>query len=232
MYWKGKDIRKKRDLAAFVFVPSVFLGEVFNSWILSDIGRNFLLGNRKKIANCLKRTFTCRSTFLYATHGWYSYCNVCTLYSAVPWRVEAGRVPEREAVSDLNGGCSGGEGWGGAWMHCKDKIPKFRNKYSQKRNIEVSAFSPNFHIHASAEWFMYIFLRSFCQFSWSKYVDRFWDYINRSQTHECWNWGWGRAIPRKGIHKWDFRSSMVFQKASRGLPRYKHCKWRAGENPK
>ncbi len=30
---------------------------------------------------------------------------------------------------------------------------------------------------------------------------------NRSQTHECGNWGWGRAIPRKGIHKWDFRCS-------------------------
>ncbi len=24
--------------------------------------------------------------------------------------------------------------------------------------------------------------------------------INRSQTHECGNWGWGSAIPRKGIY--------------------------------
>jgi hypothetical protein len=31
---------------------------------LNDIGRNFLLGNRKKIAKCLMRTFTGRSTFL------------------------------------------------------------------------------------------------------------------------------------------------------------------------
>ncbi len=31
-------------------------------------------------------------------------------------------------------------------------------------------------------------------------VDRSWEYINRSQTHECGNWGWGRAIPRKGIY--------------------------------
>ena len=30
-------------------------------------------------------------------------------------------------------------------------------------------------------------------------------YINRSQTHKCGNWGWGRAIPRKGIYKWDVR---------------------------
>jgi hypothetical protein len=32
---------------------------------LNDIGRNYLLGKRKKIAKFLKRTFTCRSTFLY-----------------------------------------------------------------------------------------------------------------------------------------------------------------------
>jgi hypothetical protein len=32
---------------------------------LNDIGRNFMLGNRKKIAKFLMRTFTCRSTFLY-----------------------------------------------------------------------------------------------------------------------------------------------------------------------
>ncbi len=31
----------------------------------NDIGRNFLLGNRKKIAKFLMRTFTCRSTFLF-----------------------------------------------------------------------------------------------------------------------------------------------------------------------
>jgi hypothetical protein len=32
--------------------------------------------------------------------------------------------------------------------------------------------------------------------------------INRSQTHECGNWDWGRAIPRKGILKWDFSCSV------------------------
>jgi hypothetical protein len=36
-----------------------------NSWILNDIGRNSLLGKRKKIAKFLMRTFTYRSTFLY-----------------------------------------------------------------------------------------------------------------------------------------------------------------------
>jgi hypothetical protein len=31
--------------------------------------------------------------------------------------------------------------------HCKHKIPKFRDKYSQKRNI--GGPSPNFYIHVS-----------------------------------------------------------------------------------
>jgi hypothetical protein len=42
----------------------------------------------------------------------------------------------------------------------------------------------------------------FASFCCRKYVDRSWEYINCSQTtHER---GLSRAIPRKGIHKWDF----------------------------
>jgi hypothetical protein len=51
MYRKGKDIRKKRHLAAFVFVPSVFglfLGRSFQQLNLNDIGRNFLLGSKER----------------------------------------------------------------------------------------------------------------------------------------------------------------------------------------
>ncbi len=90
-------------------------------------------------------------------------------------------------------------------LHCKDKIPKFQNKYSQKRNISVSVPISTF----MCLWVIYIFPPKVCLFCWRKYVDRSWDYINRSQTHECGIWGWGRAIPRKGIHKWDFRCSVV-----------------------
>ncbi len=89
-------------------------------------------------------------------------------------------------------------------LHCKDKIPKFRNKYSQKRNIGVSVLISTF----ICLWAIYIFPLSAYLFCWRKYVDRSWDYINPSQTHECWNWGCGRAIPRKGIYKWDFRCSV------------------------
>ncbi len=36
-----------------------------------------------------------------------------------------------------------------------------------------------------------------------------WEYRNRSQTHECGNWDWGRAIPFLGIHKWVFYCSVA-----------------------
>ncbi len=71
---------------------------------------------------------------------------------------------------------------------------------------EYRGLSPNFHIHTSVS-DLYI-PGSVCLFCWRKYVDLSWDYINRSQTHECGNWGWGRAIPRKGINKWDFHCSV------------------------
>ncbi len=38
----------------------------------NDIGGNFLLGHRKKIAKFLMRTFTCRSTFLYGADSPYT----------------------------------------------------------------------------------------------------------------------------------------------------------------
>ncbi len=87
--------------------------------------------------------------------------------------------------------------------HCKDKIPQIRNKYFQNRNIGASVPISTF----MCLWKMYLFLQSVCLFCWRKYVDQSWDYIDRSQTHECEIWDWGRAIPRKGIHKKDFPSS-------------------------
>ncbi len=78
MYRKGKDIRKRdiqflsfqicvvtnlSALSCFCLCYFCISGEVSNSCILNDIGRN---RNRRKISKFLMRTFTCRSTFLYA----------------------------------------------------------------------------------------------------------------------------------------------------------------------
>ncbi len=94
-------------------------------------------------------------------------------------------------------------------------MPKIYNKYSQKRNIGVSGPISTF----MCLWAKYIFPRWVCHFCLRIYVDRSWEYINRSQTHECGNWGWGRAIPRKGIYKRNCRYSVEALPvlASRGL---------------
>jgi hypothetical protein len=94
-----------------------------------------------------------------------------------------------------------------AWiLHCKEPIPKTRKKYSQKMSCAATV--------PICERFIYSHHRSAYSASgymWS--VDRYWEYINRSQTHECGECGdrnWGCAIPWKGIHKRDFRCSVLY----------------------
>ncbi len=71
---------------------------------------------------------------------------------------------------------------------------------------EYRGLSLNFHIYVPvSELYIPTMGLLFC---WRKYVDRFWEYINGWQTHECGNWGWGCAIPRKGIYKRTFRCSV------------------------
>jgi hypothetical protein len=73
-----------------------------------------------------------------------------------------------------------------------------------KQNYNL--LSPSSYTHISVE--IYIFPGSVLPILLQ---DRSWKYINRSQTHECGNWDWGRAIPRKGIQKCYYRCSVPTQ---------------------
>ncbi len=58
-------------------------------------------------------------------------------------------------------------------------------------------------------WQIYIFLGSVCLFCCREICRPIQGiYKSLTCTHECGNWDWGRAIARKGIHKWDFPSSV------------------------
>ncbi len=82
----------------------------------------------------------------------------------------------------------------------KNQYRKFKTNIPRKGIVPISTFM--------WLWAIYIFPRSICLFCCRKYVYRSWEYINRSQTHECGNWDWGRTIPRKGIYKLDFLCSV------------------------
>ncbi len=96
----------------------------------------------------------------------------------------------------------------------KTKCRKFETNIPRKGISGPQSQFP----HILCLWASYIFPRWVCLFCWRKYVDRSWEYVNRSQTHECGNWDWGRAIPRKGIYKRNCRCS-----ACKDLSWMSHC---------
>jgi hypothetical protein len=74
---------------------------------------------------------------------------------------------------------------------------------------ELRSLNTNFHIHVAVSDLIYSHNRSAYSAA-GKNVNRSWEYINRSQTHECGNWDWGRAIPFLGIYiNGIFRCSVV-----------------------
>jgi hypothetical protein len=53
---------------------------------------------------------------------------------------------------------------------------------------ELRGLSSNFHIHVSVSDLYTLFPGSIGLLCYRKYVYRSWEYIHRSQTHECGNW--------------------------------------------
>jgi hypothetical protein len=68
---------------------------------------------------------------------------------------------------------------------------------------ELRGLSPNFYMSVSDLYIPTINLHVLLQEN--MYVDRSWEYINRSQTHECGNWVCGCEIPFLGIIVSNFR---------------------------
>jgi hypothetical protein len=68
-----KSLSSTEHMFISIFMIQI-LHNITNSRIFSDIDRNCLLGNRKKIAKFLMKTFTCHSAFLYASTVLY-YCS-------------------------------------------------------------------------------------------------------------------------------------------------------------
>ena len=60
-------------------------------------------------------------------------------------------------------------------------------------------------------WEIYIFPGSVCLFCCREICGPILGiYKLLSDTHECGNWDWDRAISRKGMHNWDFPCSVVY----------------------
>ncbi len=83
----------------------------------------------------------------------------------------------------------------------------------------MRSHNPNFHIHVSVS-DLYIPTIDLPIMSAYSAAGNMWTdpgniYNYPSQTHECGNWDRGRAIPRKGIHKWNFRYSADGRKTKR-----------------
>ncbi len=93
---------------------------------------------------------------------------------------------------------------------------KYRNFETNIPRNGISGPQSQFPHSCVCERFIYSHDRS--PYSAGGNMYRSWDYINRSQTHECCNWGWGRAIPRKGIYKWDSPCSAFMKWHSRKCP--------------
>ncbi len=108
-------------------------------------------------------------------------------------------------LSDISGGRKRGQHCRAIHYTAKSKCRKFETNIPRKG---ISGPQSQFPHSCVCEQIIYSHDGSAFSAGGNTYVDRSWEYINRSQTHECGNWGWGRAISRKGIYKRKCRCSV------------------------
>ncbi len=84
----------------------------------------------------------------------------------------------------------------------KTKCRKFETNIPKKGISSVP--NPNFHIHVSVS---ELYISTMGRSVLLEEICRLILGIYKSLRHECGNWGWGRAIPRKGIYKRNCRCS-------------------------
>ncbi len=90
--------------------------------------------------------------------------------------------------------------WGKTFSTCtaKTHYRKLEQKFPEKG---LRGHSPNFYIHVSVS---DLYIPPICLpilLQENRWTDPGNGYIDRSQTHECGNWDWGRAIPVLGAYK-------------------------------
>jgi hypothetical protein len=87
-----------------------------------------------------------------------------------------------------------------AHTHCKNTIPKIRNKYFQKRNCTATVTISTF----MCLWLIYIFQRLICLFCCRKICGLILGIYNTRTDTWMWKLGLRPRNSQKGIHKWDF----------------------------
>jgi len=70
---------------------------------------------------------------------------------------------------------------GGGWCYGSCALQRHNTENSKQLVLEkqLRGLNPNFHIHVSVSDLLILLA--------GKYVGRSWEYLNRSQTHECGN---------------------------------------------
>jgi hypothetical protein len=111
------------------------------------------------------------------------------------------QVFKRVFISERTPHCLRSE-TGRSVLHCA------KNSKTIFPEIKLRSLVPNFYIHVSVIYLYFLTIRTpillYCG------ADRSWEYINRSQIHECRTWEQGRAVSFLGIFGFEFAGQCIY----------------------